>query len=54
MGGPQVGELEAGLLAAAVGAPISVILGGAGCLVAVLLAAFKARALLSYKLPTQS
>jgi MFS family permease len=54
MGGPQLGELEAGLLAAAVGAPLSVVVGGAGCLVAVLLAAYKARALLSYKLPTQS
>ena len=54
MGGPQLGELEAGLLAAAVGAPLSVVIGGAGCLVAVLLAAGKARSLLSYKLPTQS
>lgn len=28
MGGPQLGELEAGLVAAAVGAPISIFLGG--------------------------
>ena len=28
MGGPQLGEFEAGLVAAAVGAPLSVILGG--------------------------
>ncbi len=54
MGGPQLGELEAGLLAAAVGAPLSVVAGGVGCLVAVALAALKARALLSYKLPAQS
>lgn len=54
MGGPQLGELEAGLLAAAVGAPLSVVLGGVGCLVGVALAAFKARALLGYRLPTQT
>jgi MFS family permease len=53
MGGPQLGELEAGLLAAAVGAPLSVVIGGAGCLVGVLIAAFKARALLNYQLPKQ-
>ncbi len=52
MGGPQLGELEAGLLAAAVGAPLSVVLGGAGCLVAVVFASFKARALLRYRLDT--
>ena len=49
MGGPQLGEFEAGLLAAAVGAPLSVVVGGIGCLVAVVLAAFKARALLAYR-----
>ncbi len=54
MGGPQLGELEAGLLAAAVGAPLSVVLGGVGCLLGVVLAAFKARALLSYRLSTQT
>ena len=53
MGGPQLGELEAGLVAAAVGAPLSVIIGGAGCLVGVLIAAYKARALLGYQLPRQ-
>ncbi|HYY41262.1 MAG TPA: MFS transporter, partial [Pyrinomonadaceae bacterium] len=53
MGGPQLGELEAGLVAAAVGAPVSVIIGGAGCLVGVLIAAYKARALLGYRLPRQ-
>ena len=49
MGGPQLGEFEAGLLAAAVGAPLSVVIGGMGCLVAVVLAALKARALLAYR-----
>ncbi|HEX8071651.1 MAG TPA: MFS transporter [Pyrinomonadaceae bacterium] len=53
MGGPQLGELEAGLLAAACGAPLSVVAGGVGCLVAVAWAAVKARALLSYRLPTR-
>jgi MFS family permease len=33
-GGPQLGELEAGLLASWVGAPLSVISGGIGCIVA--------------------
>ncbi len=51
MGGPQLGELEAGLLAATVGAPLSVVLGGAGCLIAVAFAASKAKALLRYRLP---
>ncbi len=51
MGGPQLGEFEAGVLAAAVGAPLSVVIGGAGCLVAVVLAALKARALLDYRQP---
>ncbi len=35
MGGPQLGELEAGLVAHAFSAPISVVTGGIGCLVAV-------------------
>ncbi|MCA1593259.1 MAG: MFS transporter [Acidobacteria bacterium] len=50
MGGPQLGELEAGVVAAAVGAPLSVIIGGVGCLVAVSLAALRARELLNYRL----
>jgi hypothetical protein len=33
MGGPQLGELEAGAVANAFGAPVSVITGGIGCLV---------------------
>jgi len=35
MGGPQLGELEAGLVAAAWGPTVSVVTGGLGCLVAV-------------------
>jgi MFS family permease len=42
MGGPQLGELEAGLVAAMFSAPISVITGGVGCLVAVAVTAWKA------------
>ena len=34
MGGPQLGELEAGAVANWLGAPFSVISGGIGCLIA--------------------
>jgi MFS family permease len=34
MGGPQLGELEAGLVANWIGAPLSVVTGGLGCLAA--------------------
>ena len=37
MGGPQLGELEAGLVASWFSAPISVVSGGIGCLVALAL-----------------
>lgn len=36
MGGPQLGELEAGVVAGLAGAPFSVISGGVGCLVTAL------------------
>jgi MFS family permease len=42
MGGPQLGELEAGVVAALFSAPLSVVVGGIGCLVAVALTAWKA------------
>jgi MFS family permease len=42
MGGPQLGEMEAGFAAALLGAPLSVITGGIGCLIAVALTAWKA------------
>jgi MFS family permease len=51
MGGPQLGEFEAGLLARWVGAPLSVVIGGAGCLVAAGFALLKARELLRYRIP---
>jgi MFS family permease len=53
MGGPQLGELEAGLVAAALGAPFSVVLGGACCLAAVGVAALRARELLRYRFAGQ-
>jgi hypothetical protein len=48
MGGPQLGELEAGLVAAWVGAPLSVALGGLGCLVSVALVAWRVPRLRAY------
>ncbi|HSD83888.1 MAG TPA: MFS transporter, partial [Anaerolineae bacterium] len=42
MGGPQLGEMEAGFAAALLGAPLSVVTGGIGCLIAVALTAWKA------------
>jgi hypothetical protein len=32
MGGPQLGEFEAGLVAAAFGVPFAIISGGLGCI----------------------
>jgi MFS family permease len=49
MGGPQLGELEAGLVAMAAGAPFSVVLGGVCCLAAVAFAFGRARELLRYR-----
>ena len=49
MGGPQLGELEAGLVANWLGAPISVITGGIGCLVATAWVAWKTPELRDYR-----
>jgi len=49
MGGPQLGEVEAGLLAAAVGTPASVSLGGLGTIVVSLLIAFFVPKLRNYQ-----
>jgi MFS family permease len=54
MGGPQLGELEAGLVAGWLGAPFSVVAGGIGCLLAVVYAAFKAKELLRYRISSQA
>jgi len=48
MGGPQLGELEAGLVAQVFGAPLSVVSGGLGCLLAVAWVARKWPALSGY------
>ena len=48
-GGPQLGEMEAGFLAKAVGGPVSVVVGGAGVILVTLLVAFKSKALRNYK-----
>ena len=42
MGGPLLGELEAGVVAALFSAPLSVVTGGLGCLIAVAVTAWKA------------
>lgn len=48
MGGPQLGELEAGVVAALIGAPLSVVSGGVGCLLAVAAAGLWAKHLMRY------
>jgi MFS family permease len=48
MGGPQLGEMEAGIVARLVGAQLAVVTGGIGCLVAVMLAMRLATNLLNY------
>jgi len=49
MGGPQLGELEAGLVAQAFSAPISVVTGGIGCLVATAITAWRTPVLRGYR-----
>lgn len=49
MGGPQLGEVEAGSLAALIGAPLSVITGGIACLLAATAALAKAKSLRQYE-----
>ena len=49
MGGPQLGELEAGALAALIGARLSVLTGGLGCLIGVALTGLLAKRLLHYE-----
>ncbi len=49
MGGPQLGEFEAGMLAAAVGAPISVVLGGVGTLTVIAVLALAIPQLRTYQ-----
>ncbi len=49
MGGPQLGEVEAGTVAALIGAPLSVVTGGLGCLIAATLALTAAKKLRRYE-----
>ena len=49
MGGPQLGEVEAGTLAAVIGAPLSVVTGGVACVLAALVTFVKARRLRQYE-----
>jgi len=49
MGGPQLGELEAGVVANWLGAPLSVITGGIGCLIATAWVALTTPALIRYR-----
>jgi len=48
MGGPQLGEVEAGTVAALFGAPISVVTGGIGSILAAVIALVRAKSLLKY------
>jgi MFS family permease len=50
MGGPQLGELEAGSLAAVIGAPLSVVVGGLGALICAALAAVKSKSLMEFEI----
>jgi MFS family permease len=50
MGGPQLGELEAGVLAGFIGAPLSVVTGGAGSLISAAIAAVKSRSLMEFEI----
>lgn len=49
MGGPQLGELEAGVVAALIGAPLSVALGGIGTILFVAATAWRVPALRKYR-----
>lgn len=49
MGGPQLGELEAGLVASGLGPVVSVVSGGVGCVIATAWIAAKTPALLAYR-----
>jgi hypothetical protein len=49
MGGPQLGELEAGVVAQWLGARSSVVTGGVGCLIATAWIAARTPALRKYR-----
>ena len=49
MGGPQLGEVEAGTVASLIGAPLSVVTGGVGCVVAAVITLLAAKNLRRYE-----
>jgi MFS family permease len=53
MGGPQLGELEAGAVGSLVGAPLSVVIGGVGSMVSAMIALAKAKHLRGYDSESQ-
>ena len=50
MGGPQLGELEAGTVAAFIGAPLAVVTGGFGSLICAAIAAVKSKRLMEFEI----
>ena len=50
MGGPQFGELEAGVVAGLIGAPLSVVVGGLGSLISAAVAAVKSKSLMEFEI----
>jgi len=50
MGGPQLGELEAGVVAGFIGAPLSVVIGGLGSLITAAIAAVKSKSLMKFEI----
>jgi MFS family permease len=50
MGGPQLGELEAGVVARVIGAPLSVVVGGLGALIVAAIAAVKSKSLMDFEI----
>ena len=49
-GGPQLGQLEAGAVAAGFGAPLSVVSGGVACVLTVLVIAWAVPAIRRYRI----
>jgi hypothetical protein len=50
MGGPQLGELEAGVLAALIGAPLSVVVGGLCSMTAAAITAVNSKSLMQFEI----
>ena len=48
MGGPQLGEVEAGVVASLLGVPFAIISGGIGCIAGMALIVWKWPQLISY------